>query len=210
MPLAVSSILPLCLMAPLSLISWRPTLRNRERGTWAYSVFRELRPGTRNGDDRERRPKIVPKWYGMSIRCCQNMKTVQRRFKCQEESDCYQEDVEAEGEPKGKNDEVNPLYGEVNFSGGAPKGKNDGGSKQWECKHCKKRFKSSYTPSFRNNIPGTSFPSHLERVPSLIGTYGIGIPFRTLISQNDVPRSTFPYHVTNVPGTWLLRADAGR
>jgi hypothetical protein len=120
------------------------------------------------------------------------MKTVQRRFKCQEESDCYQEeDVEAEGEPKGKNDEVNPLYGEVNFSGGAPKGKNDGGSKQWECKHCKKRFKSSYTPSFRNNVPGTLFPSHLERVPSLIGTYGIGIP----LSYLDFTKRCSTFHI---------------
>jgi hypothetical protein len=76
------------------------------------------------------------------------------------ESDCYQ--LEEDAEVEGKNDEVNPLYGEVNFFGGAPKGKNDGGSKQWECKHCKKKFKSSYT-RMRDHLLGPK-PGHKAQV----------------------------------------------
>jgi hypothetical protein len=35
------------------------TLRSLERRTWPCSAYRELRPGTRNGDEQERRPKLL-------------------------------------------------------------------------------------------------------------------------------------------------------
>jgi hypothetical protein len=42
-----------------SMVGTKGVERIRERGTWACSASRELRPETRNGDDRERRPQIV-------------------------------------------------------------------------------------------------------------------------------------------------------
>lgn len=55
-----------------------------------------------------------------------------------------------------------------------------------------------------NQCSGNSVPKHLERVPSLIGMYGIVYPLCSMFAPNGIPHSTFSSLVLNVPGTWLL------